>query len=369
MKIIFLCSCLEPGRDGVGDYTRRLAIELIKQGHMVSAIALNDKHVKTLSEEQSFKNINFPILRLPADLKSAEKIEFAQKWINSFNPNWISLQFVIYGFHSKGLPLGVTRFLFKLWEGKRWHIMFHELWIGMNIGSSNKDYFIGCVQKLLIKNLITVLKPSVIHTQTKFYQNQLGKMGFNSRYLPLFSNIPFLNKPLDKDKDELNTINMVVFGSIQPNSLIKTFASEASDYSKKRGIKIRFVFIGKCGNERDLWVSICKSEGFEVTILGEQPVEFISEVLQNSTIGISSNDITRIGKSGTIAAMIEHGLPVVCISKPWIPRESSDLKLSLPDGVMQYEYGKIELCLKTKKNQVQISNVEIVSKLFLSDLS
>ena len=32
MKIVFICGCLEPGKDGVGDYTRRLSAELIDHG-------------------------------------------------------------------------------------------------------------------------------------------------------------------------------------------------------------------------------------------------------------------------------------------------------------------------------------------------
>jgi hypothetical protein len=46
MKIIFLCGSLEPGCDGVGDYTRRLAGELIKQGHHIAAVALNDQYLQ-----------------------------------------------------------------------------------------------------------------------------------------------------------------------------------------------------------------------------------------------------------------------------------------------------------------------------------
>ena len=43
MKLLFLCSSLEPGRDGVGDYTRRLAGECLRQGHEVRLLSLNDK--------------------------------------------------------------------------------------------------------------------------------------------------------------------------------------------------------------------------------------------------------------------------------------------------------------------------------------
>jgi hypothetical protein len=40
MRIVFLCFSLEPGRDGVGDYTRALAGELIRPGHEVCAVAM-----------------------------------------------------------------------------------------------------------------------------------------------------------------------------------------------------------------------------------------------------------------------------------------------------------------------------------------
>jgi Trk K+ transport system NAD-binding subunit len=46
MKIAFICGSLEPGRDGVGDYTRRLAGELVKQQHEVLVIAFNDRQIK-----------------------------------------------------------------------------------------------------------------------------------------------------------------------------------------------------------------------------------------------------------------------------------------------------------------------------------
>ena len=42
MKIAFICGSIEPGRDGVGDYTRRLAIELIKNSYEVAVIALHE---------------------------------------------------------------------------------------------------------------------------------------------------------------------------------------------------------------------------------------------------------------------------------------------------------------------------------------
>jgi len=370
MKIVFLCGTLEPGRDGVGDYTRRLAAELIRQGHISVALSLNDKYISDKFDGvQQSEGVDLPVLRLASALPMNTRHSLAKKYIDDFNPDWISLQFVIYTFHKKGLPLGVSKFLYNLGKNRQWHIMFHEIWIGIHVGSSKAHFVIGRIQKRIIKNLVRVLKPSVIHTQTRFYQDQLTNMGFSCGYLPLFSNIPVLHAPENKKKQELNTIKLVIFGTIHPNSPINDFALEAADYSKKRRVKIVFVFIGKCGNEQANWVSVCKSNGFEVVIMGEQSPETVSAVLTGSDIGVSSNDIPRVDKSGTVAAMLEHGLPVVCVSNPWVPRGTSGLKLSPPAGIIQYERGNIEVCLKTRENRARVSNLEITSSLLVADLS
>src|SRR4030081_3934353 len=110
MKIVFICGGLEPGRDGIGDYTHQLATELIKKGHTVSAIALNDKYVKILKKEERLTNHDFIALRLPSNWKSAQRYKYAKDWIDSFDPEWLSLQFGPYSFNKKGLPfnLGVN---------------------------------------------------------------------------------------------------------------------------------------------------------------------------------------------------------------------------------------------------------------------
>ena len=45
MRIVFICGSLEPGRDGVGDYVRHLAVAVAQQGHETAAVALRDPFV------------------------------------------------------------------------------------------------------------------------------------------------------------------------------------------------------------------------------------------------------------------------------------------------------------------------------------
>ena len=47
MKIMFICGSLEPGKDGVGDYTRRLCAHLKKHHIEVGILAYNDKFINS----------------------------------------------------------------------------------------------------------------------------------------------------------------------------------------------------------------------------------------------------------------------------------------------------------------------------------
>lgn len=345
MKIIFICGCLEPGYDGVGDYTRRLASELIKQGVEVAALAINDPFVnEQTNQNQTLENINIDVYRLPSKYPSKQRFKLAADWIDKNNPTCLSLQFVPFSFNLKGLPFDLGRNLSNLTKGRNWHIMFHELWVGMDVKSSFKLKIWGEVQKILIKHLIKQLKPKLINTQTKLYQIQLKKIGYNSDLLPLFSNIPF-KKNTVSIKNKNNTISLVNFGTIHPGVLFKDFAYECSKYSENNNIKIELTFLGRCGREQENWIQIWESAGLNAIVSGEQPADKISEILYNSTFGLSSTALPLIEKSGSVAAMHEHSLPVICISNPWNPRGVG--KLPLIDGVIAYISGNLTSCLNS----------------------
>jgi hypothetical protein len=52
-------------------------------------------------------------------------------------------------------------------------------------------------------------------------------------------------------------------------------------------------------------------DAVEVVSIGEQSEEIISQALQFADFGINTGSPELLGKSGTFAAMREHGLPVV----------------------------------------------------------
>lgn len=372
MKITFICGSLEPGRDGVGDYTRMLAVQLIKGGHGVSAIALNDRYVSDKCEDtQSLDETCLSVYRIPSSWSSSRRINQVQTWVAEINPDWLSLQFVLFSFHSKGLPLGLSKQLKLLGSGKRWHVMFHELWVGMRKGSSFMHTLWGNIQKLIIKSMIYDLQPLAVHTQAKLYQLQLEKIGIDVKYLPLFSNIPVVQTCSGNGKNEFpgptkKTLTLVLFGTIHRGAPIQTFAVEASLYAKENDVQVVLVLVGNCGIEQDRWSGIWKSVGLEVRFFGEQSAEKISEILSSCTFGISTTPIALAEKSGTIAAMLGHGLPVLCIREPW---ESNGIdELPCPSGITSYRKGCLKNFFENKIRIVPNTAVSTIGRKFAEDL-
>ena len=365
-KILFLCGSLESGRDGVGDYTRRLAGELIRQGHAAAIISLNDKHISESSASyQESDNTTISVLRLSYLLHQEKRVEFATAWIANYHPDWISLQYVPFAFHSKGLPFGLANCLNKIGKGIRWHVMVHELWVGMDKEASLKFISWGWFQKQLIKSLITKLKPAVIHTQTNLYIKMLEKIGFKANHLPLFGNIPVVSNATKNELQysELNdtkTLSFVVFGNLHHSAPIDLFANEARLYKIASGINVVLKMIGRCGAEQPNWEKTWREADLTIEVLGEQPEEVISEVLSTASFGISTTPASLIEKSGTVAAMREHELTVLCISRSWHPRGFEELQL--PVGIVQYKEGELKEFITAHSQKDNYTNISDITR-------
>jgi hypothetical protein len=339
-SIVFLCSALEQGRDGVGDYSRRLAAALIKENNQCAIISINDRYVTDNFEgTQWVDNIDVPVLRIASTLPDQEKFAAAKGYIDKLAPQWISLQFVPFGFHVKGLKTGLSKLLLSLNTSARWHVMVHELWVGMDKESPAKHIAWGWVQKRLISSMLRNLKPAIITTQSQLYKLHLDTMGYDAHYLPLFSNIPnFTQAQYTKTKSE--SVSMVIFGNIHYGAPVYAFAHEVATYVKEYNINLTLKFLGHCGAEQDNWIKQWQYAGLQVAVIGEQPAERISAELKNADIGITTTPLFITDKSGSFAAMREHGLPIISVSRLWHARRIE--KIVIPDGIFYYQKGNFK---------------------------
>jgi len=321
MRITFLCSSLEAGRDGVGDYTRRLSEEVLRNGHQPLIVALHDRHIsQVIDSHYTTPNDAIRTLRFPASISWSRRVSTARDVITSFDPEWVSLQFVPYGFNDKGIALSLGQNLKQIVNDRRTHVMFHELWIGAYRGARSKERLIGKLQRMCIRRVVRHVSPAVVTTSNEPYAALLESAGISSRLLPLFGNIPVVEQPRSNWIEGALKTNergmhwmFALFGTLHPTWSPEPLFSYLTEAAGQSGKKVIFAGIGRLGPGETLWNRLSRDYGdaFRFIHLGEQPAERISEVLHAADFGISASPWELIGKSGTVASMIEHGLPVI----------------------------------------------------------
>ncbi len=373
MRILFICSSLEPGKDGVGDYTRKLACALNKKNIVAKIIAINDRRLETNIWEgfQNDEEGETEVLRLSASVNWDIRLQKAKAFIESFKPEWVSLQYVPFGFHLKGLPFNLGKNLKQLDGRSSWHIMFHEL--SVNREESLKFRIWSFLQVNIIKSLLGELKPGLISTNTELYKYRLKEIGFKATVLPLFSNI---NNIVVENKEAFNSIIPAfiarhpedyiigtLFGSFDfkrwdMRSLLDKFTYS---FSKKRMV---IVSLGRMPAGQTCWEQLKKDYPQVLFLtLGEQSTTFISYWLSHYTdFGILTTLPELAGKSGSFMAFKEHGVPVVCKK-----RTSSLAAFNLPleEGLIEVNTQAI-FQLPAKQKPVSLLNK--VAEQFMNEL-
>jgi hypothetical protein len=329
MRIAFLSSSSEPGRDGVGDYARSLAGELIKRGNEARVIALADPFTRGIANElQETEGVSVATLRLAQSLPWHERVTRARAWLEAFVPDWVSLQFVCFGFHPKGIIHGAVSPLQTLCAPYRTHLMFHELWVGPNAAQSwrvragTKAW--GMVQRHFILRLYRRLKPRITHTNIEFHERILRQHGIAATVLPLFSNIPqrkptgWLGLELDRlgisQPERKSSVLLGIFGSVQAEWTNDGWLEQLIYRARKQGRRVAILGIGRlnaAGNARFQALAAGHRNSLVVHHFGEQPVERVSEFFQTVDGGISTMQRSLLGKSSTFAAMLDHNVPVL----------------------------------------------------------
>lgn len=342
MRIAFLCSSGESGKDGVGDYTRVLAEECSRNGHECSILALADSHIAEPAEiAAGGESRTVSILRLPTAMPWNSRIRLAEEYLARFEPDWLSLQFVPYGFHPRGFIYEMTQRIGSLTAGCKLQIMFHEIWIAPHKGAGIKERIIGGVQKFLVRRMVRKLKPDVVHTSNVAYQMLLVRNGIKAELLPLFGQIPIHDgsnqgrlmqemKAAGISIDEINRQKFWlfgIFGSLHPVWPPEPLFSRLRDAAECSGRRIVIVSIGRMGGGEALWESLSQrySQWFDFVRLGERSVEQVSDFFHWIDFGIATTPWAIIGKSGTVAAMLDHGLPVI------VNRDETRFSFDLPE--------------------------------------
>lgn len=370
MEILFVCGSAEAGKDGVGDYTRRLCTALLHKNHDVRILALCDNESNLFrTENQIIGEDEVVVYRIPAATDINQRLIWTKQIINDFQPDWISLQFVPYSFNPRGLPFWLPSFLKKLKGNHKLHIMFHELWIGMDLNATIKSKCIGLLQKSLISKILKTKDKIVIHTQTDLYKSKISKLGHRAQILPLFSNIIKSNNSNKNGNIYHSELKFCVFGNIHYGAPIEQFIYDLKlVLSLSKEIRtLKFVFIGNCGSAIEEWKKVLKANEVKYEDTGFLNDLKISEILASCQYGISTTPYLLNQKSGSVASMLDHELAVLCVARNW---DVKGFKTKSFSNLTKYENRKtIDNFLETKFTVLNDNHLEFVATKFLNGLN
>ena len=322
-RIALICGGLDSGRDGVGDYCRRIAGELVALGAECLVLGLNDHEVGRETTESPRSSVR--LIRLPARMPLRKRATRAASLLADWAPDWVSLQFVSYAFNRKGLPLSELYWLPRLLRGRKLHVMLHELWVGLGVMRSRKNIVVGTLQRWILMTLLDRLRPMVLHTSNDYYRTELARRGMEATVLPLFGNIAVTAEsahwladavicnggPDIARRDRFWLLGL--FGSIPvgwPSEHLFGRLGSLARASDRRAVVIS---AGEAGSaSRSLLATWrAKHPNIDFAAIGPRSALEISQFLNSIDFGITPHPIYLLGKSGSAAATLEHGVPLI----------------------------------------------------------
>ena len=295
VKIAFINSSAEPGRDGMGDYSLSLAAALRSLGHSVLVVGLTDRWVTTVFTDANSDGVELE--RIPSSLSLGERIDTACMRLKTFRPDWMSFQMSCYAHHRKGILCGFNRHLPRLVATcENWQVMVQELWVGFHVGAPWKHRLVGAVQKYGIQRALRILRPKLLQTSTPLFQAFLRTLGMEASVLPLAGSIP-----VDPDPGEGWFLEMLgeegspvaaeersghlvggFFGAIYPGWESEGFFPSLRKVAEKTGRKVTIFAAGRMGAVGEaIWNRLATEHpGIRFRKLGELPFVRVSHYLK-----------------------------------------------------------------------------------------
>lgn len=366
--IVFLVPSLESGRDGVGDYAWRLGEALRERGWRVAWVALNDGFV----DSETYLE-NDDMLRLAAGMAWSGRATALNRFIEEREFDWISLQWVGFGYEKHGLPWRLAQPIARARAGRRLHVFFHEIWLGEKPGLPLRHRLLGAAQRKLLLHALNRWQPDVMHTSNAVYREALARVGQSASILPLPGNLPIASKRADENPD--GPLRIALFGSLDTDWNPIPFGTALEKWGE---LHQRAVFLLSVGNQGPGFIhwnalvgQFAGSRWLHLESTGFCEPEIASGHLLSAHVGATTKSFELLGKSGAFAALAEHGLPVIALCDPVETRLDVETE-SWPVPVLRFEAGKPERLhhwLTKVRRQAPASRLPTVTDRFIAELA
>lgn len=332
MSLVIVVGGLEPTQDGIGDHSRRVASALTKRGIPTSILALSDGRVTDgpLRARQSDDGVDIDTLRLPGSIPFPERVVQGRRFIDEIGARHALFGFAPYQFDMRGV---VSRALVELPEmvkGLTSSILFHETWIGEEETSGMWTRLVGFTQRRLIQMLVHDLKPVVCYSTNPLYRRMLDAYDIRTVMIPHCGNVPvqdtdaadWLPQALADGgvalgPNGLRDVYLIgMFGSLYEMLELPRLLPIFDTVGRRKGKRPLIANIGIIGT-RPEWKAWQRVYGpqYGLVDLGPASTLRISQFINSVDLGMTSTVLAQFGKSGTGAAFVEHGVPVLIPSE------------------------------------------------------
>jgi len=312
MRIALVTASLEPGRDGIGDHCRALAGALAAVGARPRLLALADRGVTAPMDAEP------DTLRLPAALDWRARVAAGRAFLAG--AEGLSLQLAPYLYHPKGLLSRATAPLAALVAGPRLQVTLHETWVGWYRTHGLGDRLVGWRQRRDLLALLRRLAPRALDTSLPVYAAQLATAGLRARVVPMCGNLPvaptapppWLAERLHAAVQPAEPAPLLIglFGSHWPGwapEAALAALGRAATAQQRRAMLLLFGRHGEATRLRALAAAV----GLALLDLGELPAPAAGAAMNAVSAALAVTPYDLAGKSGTIAAWLEHGVPVL----------------------------------------------------------
>lgn len=314
-NICFICPGLEPGKDAVGDYTVELARRVAHTGYNVSIVALADRYVNVCCKGH---RAACRTLRLPNKSTWRLRWQHFADYVREVQPQWVSLQWVAFGYQDKGLPLGFGRRLRQIVGDIPVQLMCHEIWVCADGTGSLKNRLYSRLQREVHRRCFRALAPACVHTHALPYAQALKRIGQSAKILPLGSNVHRKSDLVANSAQESSWIGekltFIVFGNTPPEWDAVRAVTTLSQECQRIGRRGILYFAGKggpTGTALESLIALGKGLGLRVENLGFLEGDRVQAYLAQAQAGLATVPFALWQKSSAVAGMRTSGLPVL----------------------------------------------------------
>lgn len=352
MKIAMVCSHAEPGRDGVGDASVRIASGLTDQGHTTLVIAERDTMLAANVPSVEMRN-SVRVVRLPGTATDERRGSWLSAELRSFAPDWVLVQFVCWGLADRGVLDPLPTALLAALSDWRVAVYCHELWLGLERGATLRHRWWGRQQRRSILRFFEIMRPRLMLTSNPVYAAVLERFGWKTRIVPLHSNIPVIEGAAAEARELIaqrlrrkpwsarrEVLMLAVFGSVFPSWDPRQALNWLQAEARRRGQRVLFVSIGRpsrIGEAQLTQLAQMAGPSLSFLTLGEAAPRMVSGLLQEADVGLPATDWLLLGKSGAAAAMQDHGLPMLVVRSEQQFRDLPDFSVTHPASVFRFD--------------------------------